>query len=617
MIKFSLKTSVALTLAACSLTAFAQNTTQNTPQNVVQNAPKNDVANEVKNDVNQRRAALNTLLKQQWEDNLQRNPEFASMLGDKRYNDKVSEFSQEEIESSLAATKQFLQKFEALDVSGLSEHERVNRELMISQLRSELDGARFTPWEMPVLQNRGIHIEYPQLTSIMSFDSVKDYEDYIARLQQLPRLFDQTMVQMQKGLKNGLMPPKFLLEKVGPQCDRIASAKAEESPYSEPLKKFPASISAEDKARLTTALIAVINDKVVPAYKKLSQYVKNDYAPKGRSEVGIWALPDGEARYSYRVQQATTTKMTPEEIHQLGLQEVTRIEAEMQALAVKQGYKTWKEMDSAYKNKPELFPKSRQDIVDLYVKYTNEMYPKLSQLFGRLPKAKVEVKQTEEFREKAASAAHYQHAAADGSRPAYISVNTGEFAKRSTIPMESTALHEGVPGHHLQISIAQELPALPEFRKHGGYTAFIEGWGLYAESLGRDLGAYQQPYSYYGHLQAEMMRAIRLSVDTGLHYKKWSRQQVVDYFHAHSGIDEIQVQSETDRYIAQPAQALGYKVGQLKIAQLRSYAKQQLGPRFDIRGFHDVVLGSGAVPLDTLERQVQAWVNLQKTVALN
>lgn len=595
VIKLVLKTSFVLTLAA----AFGANSVAFAAG------------------LSERRAALKNLISQHWEERLANIPELASMHGDKRYNDKVSDFSQEGIDADIRRSNEYLKKFLALDVTGLSEQERLNRDLMVNRLQREVDGARFKDWLMPLSQNSGVHIQYPQLAGVLSFSTVKDYEDYIARLQQLPRLFDQTIVQMQKGVKEGLMPPKILLDKIGGQCDKIAGAPLELSPYALPLKKFPANFSDADKARLTAALHAAITQKVVPAYQKLSNYVKNDYAPKGRTEVGIWALPDGPARYSFNAKNVTTTDMTPEQIHQLGLKEVARIAGEMQALAVKQGYKTWKEMDSAYKTNPDLFPKSRQEIVDLYVKYTNETYPKLSQLFGRLPKAKVEIKAIEEFREKNASGAQYQHPAADGSRPGIVSVNTGEFAQRSKIPMESIALHEGVPGHHMQIAIAQELPNLPEFRKHGGYTAYVEGWGLYAESLGRELGAYQQPYSYYGHLQAEMMRAIRLVVDTGLHYKKWSRQDVVDYFHANSGIDEVQVQSETDRYIAWPGQALGYKVGQLKIMELRAFAKEQLGSQFDIRQFHDVVLGSGSLPLDTLEKQVKNWVATQKTLAAN
>lgn len=588
---------MALIFSASSMLAYAQDVTQSA-------AP----------DLATRRATLDNLIQQHWDDQMRANPEMASCLGDKRFNDKVTDFSSTEIARQNDVKRAFLAKFEALDVSGLSEQEKLNRDLMVWQLRLDVDGLRFKEWEMPVVQNNGLHIFIPSFVAMYRFDSVKDYEDYIARLNQMPGLFDQLIMQMQNGMRDGLMPPKFLLEKVYVQCNDIAQKPIDKSPFASPLKKMPASFSAEDKARLSAALIAAINGKVNPAYIKLAMFVKNDYAPKGRSDVGYWALPDGAAYYGYLVKSSITTDMKPEQIHQLGLTEVARIEAQMLQLAHKLGFADLKALNASNLANPALFPKSRQEIVDAYLKYAEQMLPKLPQLFGRLPKAKMEIRQTEDFREDTAPAAGYVLPSPDG-RPGIVNVNTSNFAKRSILPIESTALHEGLPGHHLQLAIAQELPAMPEFRKFATYTAFVEGWALYAESLGSEVGNYQNPYSYYGHLQQEMIRAIRLVVDTGLHYKKWSRQQVIDYFHAHSDIDEAEIRSEADRYIATPGQALGYKIGQLKFAQLRADAKQELGARFDIRGFHDVVLGSGAVPLDILDRLVKEWIGKKKEKA--
>jgi uncharacterized protein (DUF885 family) len=559
-----------------------------------------------------RRKALDSLLKEQWEYTLRTNPEMASMIGDKRYNDQLSDFSQASIEADIKAGAAFLKRFEAIDSSGFPVQEQLNKDLMVRSLRQDAERARFKEWEMPVLQNSGIQIDAPQMAAGFAFDTVKDYEDYIARLHQLPRVFKQTMIQMRNGMRDHLMPPKFLIPEIGNQSDRIAAYAPAASPFAEPLGRFPAAFSEADKARLSKALLAAIERDVVPAYKTFSAFVKTDYVARGRKEVGLWSLPDGAARYSFRAKSSTTTALTPEQIHQLGQAEVKRIEGLMLGVANKLGFADLAQFNASLLVNPSVHPKSRQEIVDLYTKYTDQMYGKLPELFNLLPKGKLKVVPIEEFREKGAPGAEYNQGTPDGSRLGRVMVNTGDFANRMTIDIETTALHEGVPGHHMQIAIAQELQELPPFRQQGNYTAYAEGWALYSERLGEELGFFGDPYSYYGHLQDEMLRAIRLVVDTGLHYKKWSRQQVVDYFHAHSGIDEVAVQSETDRYIVWPGQALGYKIGQLKIIELRAYAKEQLGSKFDIRSFHDQVLGAGALPMDVLETRVKNWVAAQK-----
>ncbi len=447
---------------------------------------------------------------------------------------------------------------------------------------------------------------------MIPFETVKDYEDYIARLNQLPVAFAQTIDLMKHGVKDGLMPPRILLEKVAKQSGGLAQTKPEESPFLQPAGKFPKEFSEKDKARLREGMLAAIRDRVTPAYVAFTKYVTDEYAPHGRAEPGLWALPDGDARYAFAVKQVTTTGLTPAQIHQTGLEEVARDRAQMLKIAQKMGFADLKSFDASIKKNPALHPKTRQEMIDLYRKYTDAMWLKLPQLFGRLPKAKVEVMQVESYREKEASGAQYEMGTPDGKRPGHIKVNTSDIENRTTLDVETTAYHEGVPGHHLQISVAQELPALPPFRQHAFYIAYIEGWALYSERMGEEVGFYQDPYSMYGHLQDDLLRAIRLVVDTGFHSLHWSRQQVVDYFHDNSGIDEPNVQSETDRYMAWPAQALGYKIGQLKLLELRERAKKELGDKFDIRGFHDEALSGGAMPLDVLDARMAAWTAAQK-----
>lgn len=564
------------------------------------------------NDLETRRKQLNDLLADQWEYTLRTSPEFASILGDKRYNDKLSDNSEEAIQAELKAAADYLQKFEAIDVTGFPVQEQINKQLMVRDLREQLDNAKFTNWRMPVNQFNGIHLFLPQLPSLLSFTNAKDYEDYIARLNQFPRVFDEHIIQMRKGMAAGLMQPRMLLEKVVGQAEKVSAQKGAESPFAAPLKKFPENMPQEERARLRARLLGAIEASVTPSYARFILFVRDEYAPKGRTEPGVWSLPDGAARYAAAVKSRTTTNRAPEDIHQLGLREVARIEGEMLKIAKKLGFKDLKSFNKSISEEPKLHGQSREHILSIYQKHTDAMYKKLPQLFGRLPKAKVIITSVEEFREKEASGASYIQGAADGSRPGKVMVNTGDFKSRKIIDMESTAYHEAVPGHHMQIAIAQELPELPQFRRQGNYTAFAEGWALYSERLGKEVGFYQDPYFDYGRLQDEMLRAIRLVVDTGFHHKKWTRQQVVDYFHDHSGIDEPTVQSETDRYMAWPAQALAYKLGQLKILELRERAQKELGKKFDIRTFHDEVLGAGALPLDVLETRINAWIAAQK-----
>jgi uncharacterized protein (DUF885 family) len=517
-------------------------------------------------DVDARRKQLNDLITEYWEYSLKQSPVFASIIGDKRYNDQLGSDSEKAILEDQAQKKAFLKRFEAIDTTGFATQDKLNRELEVRDLRNDIEEIDLKLWEMPVSQVSGIHIQAPQLVSILSFETVKDYEDYIARLA------------------------------------------PEQTPFAQPFDKFPANFSDADKTRLKAAGIAAIRDQVLPAYAKFAKFVKDDYAPNGRTEIGIWSLPNGDAIYAFMVKRSTTTDKTPEQIHQIGLQQVAMIEDQELQIAKSLGFKDLKTFEAAVKASPKLFAASREQILDLYRGYIAQMEPELPKLFNRLPKAKCIVMPVESFREKDASGASYVPGTPDGSRPGHIMVNTSDPEKRTTVDMESTAYHEGIPGHHMQLSIAQEMPDLPPFRQHGFYGAFIEGWALYSEQLGKEVGFYKDPYNDYGRLEDQQLRAIRLVVDTGIHYKHWTRDQVVQYFHDHSAIDEPNVQSETNRYISWPGQALSYKMGQLKILELRAHAQQELGSKFDIREFHDQVIDSGALPLDVLDQQINDWI---------
>jgi uncharacterized protein (DUF885 family) len=558
-----------------------------------------------------RRKQLDALIAEQWEYAMKQAPEFASILGDRRYNDQWTDASPEAFAADLVATKQFLDRFDAIDTTGFPEQEVLNEQLMARGLRIKLEGAKFERWLMPVDQFFGFHLQFPQLVAQLPFATVKDYDDYIVRLTKVPTVFDQNRALMKLGLAKQLMPPRFLLEQCIGQAQGLAKPAGEHSPFALPLTRFPATVSKADQARIRKAVLAAIHDQVEPTYASFARYLRDEYVPHGRTEVGLWSLPDGVARYAFQAKENTTTDLTTDQIHQIGLDEVTRIEGEQAAIGKRLGFADFAAFKQHVRTNRKLYATSRDDILARYRKYTDQMYTKLPELFGRLPQGRMKIESVEPFREKESAGADYTQGAKDGSRPGMVHVNTYEPTKRLTIDMESTAYHEGVPGHHMQIAIQQELGELPPFRQQGGYTAYQEGWALYAERLGKEVGFYQDPYNDYGRLQDEMLRAIRLVVDTGLHAKHWSRDQVVQFFHDHSTIDEPSVQAETNRYIAIPGQALGYKIGQLTISRLREKARTALGKSFDIRGFHDEVLGAGALPLDVLERRIDAWIARQ------
>ncbi|HGP3430066.1 TPA: DUF885 family protein, partial [Acinetobacter baumannii] len=566
-------------------------------------------------DVSIRVKALNQLLQEQWEYTLKNSPETATVLGDLRYNNRWTEISKTQIEKDKKTTQNFLKRFEAIDSTGFSTTDQLNKDLMIYQLKETLKNYDLKLYEMPFNQMWGLHLQFPGFISSIPFDNAKQYQDYISRLKQITLILDQGIQLAKQGQKDGLMPPKYLIEKVAKQIDSIATPTGKDSVFASPLKQFPKNILKAEQERLSREILQAIDQNVRPAYQKLGAFIQKDYLPYGRQHEGIWSLPNGDELYRFYVENNTTTSESPETIHQLGLKEVARIEAEMLKIAKAQGFNDLKSFQQSLKTNPAVFPKSREEILEIYRGYIAQMQPELPKLFGLLSKNKVEVLPVEQYREKEAAGAEYHQGTPDGSRPGQVYVNTGDFSERSKISMEATAYHEAIPGHHMQIDIAQNLPNLPMFRKQPNHTAYIEGWALYAEQLGKDVGFYKDPLSDYGRLSSELFRACRLVVDTGVHYKKWTRQQMIDFMREHSALDEPDIQAEADRYIAIPAQALAYKMGQLKILELRELAKHELGDRFDIKAFHDMVLNAGTLPLNILDARIKNWIKEQKAAA--
>jgi len=560
------------------------------------------------NPVAERLAAQNTLFEEQYESDLRNFPERATVFGDYRYNDRLADYSLDAIIKRHKTDVAFLTRLQAIPTAGFSEQDQLSHDVLVRVLQQRIADFELKEYEMPINQQNGIHTSLADLPLAVPFDSVKHYEDYISRLHQIPRVLTQTTGVLRAGMKDKLMPVRFLLEKLLVQCQGIIDA----DPFLLPTKKYPAQVSLKDQERLTHQIIESVNTYVIPAYKSFAAFLRTEYAPQGRSTLAVTSLPDGEKRYQNDIYGRTTTRMTPEEIHQLGLREVDRIESEMTVIAKQEGFVDLASFQASLKTDPKYIPTSADQILDDFRHYIGEMEPKLPQLFTLLPNSPVTVEAIPAF--EAAAATHYMVGTPDRKRPGRVVVATSNFAERSLIDDEAIAYHEGVPGHHTQLSVQARLMGLPKFRLHNlGFNAYTEGWGLYAEQLGKDVGFYQDPVSDYGRLSSELFRAVRLVVDTGIHSKGWTRDQVVEFFRKSGAVDEPTIQSETDRYIAWPAQALSYKLGQLKFRELRDRAQSELGPKFDIRTFHDEMLDGGALPLDLLDVRTDKWVTQQKS----
>jgi uncharacterized protein (DUF885 family) len=549
-------------------------------------------------------AKQNALFEEFYQTELKNSPERATAYGDYRYNSQLGQYSLAEIARQHAEADDFLARLKAIPTDGMSDKDLLSHRILEKQLEREDVNYALKNYEMPVNQQNGVHTRLADLPNAVPFDSVPHYQDYVSRLRQIPRVLEQTTEVMKQGEKDGLMPPKFILEKLAGQCDGVIAA----NPFLQPTKKFPTEFSEQDKKRLTDEITKAVNDNVFPAYKKFAEFLRTEYAPKGRTELSVESLADGKRRYAEAVKTMTTMNIMPAEVHEIGLKEVARVTDEMTKLAQDNGYKDLPSFREAINKDPKWKPTKEQQILDDYKKYIHQMEPKLPELFGLLPKSPVTVEPIPDFAKAAAT--HYVQGTPDGKRPGRVVVAVSNPTKRSLIDDEAVAYHEGVPGHHMQISIAQTLQGLPKFRLHGFYSAYGEGWALYSEELGKEIGFYKDPVSDYGRLNSEMLRAVRLVVDTGIHDKNWSREKVIDYMHAND-INDAVAQTEADRYIAWPGQALAYKMGQLSILKLRDEAKAQLGNRFDIKAFHDEILNGGAMPLDLLQERVEAWIKEQ------
>jgi uncharacterized protein (DUF885 family) len=555
--------------------------------------------------VDNRLATQNALFEEVYQTDLKNSPERATAVGDYRYNDQLSDRSLAGIARRHSSDTAFLGRLKAIPTVGFPEQDTLSHDLLVRVLQQRLDDYDLKEYEMPVDQMNGVHTGLADLPLGMPFDSVKHYEDYIARLHQIPRVLTQTTEVLRAGMKDNLMPVRFLLEKVPGQCTGIIDA----DPFLIPTKKFPASISAEDQKRLTAEITEAINTDVIPAYRSFATFVAQDYAPHGRTTLTVTSLPNGAKRYQNDIRGRTTTDLTPDQIHTLGLNEIARITAEMTVVAHKAGFADLAAFRASINSNPKWTPTSAEQILDDYRHYIGEMQPKLVDLFTFIPGTPVTVEAIPAF--QAADSTHYQSGTPDGKRPGRVVVATSDFAHRTLVLDEAVAYHEGIPGHHMQISVQQQLKGLPQFRLHTGFSAYTEGWALYAEQLGKEVGFYQDPISDYGRLNSELFRAVRLVVDTGIHAKGWSRDQVVDFMRKND-VNEPLIQSETDRYIAWPAQACSYKLGELKILELRERAKKELGSKFDIRTFHDEILSGGSLPLDMLDQRTTQWIAVQK-----
>jgi uncharacterized protein (DUF885 family) len=554
-----------------------------------------------------RLAAQNALFEEQYQSDLSLHPERATAYGDYRYNDRLADYSLAAIETQHSIDEGFLTRLQAIPTDGFAEQDRLSHEVMQRALQRRNEDYAFKEFEMPVNQMDGPHQRLADLPLATPMDSVKHYEDYIARLHQIPRVLTQTEEVLRAGIDDKLMPVRFLLEKVPAQCEGIIAA----DPFLRPTKKYPADISPQDQQRLTREITEAVDNEVLPAYREFENFIATQYAPRGRTTLAVTSLPGAEKRYLNDIRGRTTVEnLSPDQIHQIGLREIDRIQADLLVIAKREGYADLASFRESLKVNPKYKPTSADQILEDFRKYIAQMQPKLPELFTFIPGAPVTVEAIPDF--QAASATHYQTGTPDGKRPGRVVVATSKFAERSLVDDEAIAYHEGIPGHHMQLSVAQQLTDLPKFRQHTGNSGYIEGWALYAEQLGKEVGFYQDPVSDYGRLSSELFRAVRLAVDTGIHSQGWTRDQVVDFFRKTGAVDEPTIQSETNRYIAWPAQALSYKLGQLKFRELRDRAQTELGPKFDIRLFHDQMLNGGVLPLDLLEARTMSWIQAQK-----
>ncbi|MDH5620597.1 MAG: DUF885 domain-containing protein [Gammaproteobacteria bacterium] len=560
--------------------------------------------------------ALHALFDEHFERDLEMNPLNATFIGDYRYNDRMANTnSPEYIAAAKAMDEEFLARLLEIDREQLNYQDQLSYDLFKLNREQSLEGNQF-PFELqPINQFYSMTNFFVQLgsgTSAHPFKTVKDYEDFLSRADQFSINIDQVITNMKEGVKQGVTQPRILMEKLVPQIDAHILDDVTLSDFYKPVQNMPEDFSAEDRARLTAAYADKISNTIIPAYQRISNFLGDEYIAAARETVGLYAQPNGEAWYAYMVRLRTTTDMSPEEIHQIGLNEVARIHKEMQGVMDEVGFDgTLQEFFEFVNTDDQFFYDDAEELIQGYRDMSGHIAELTKKLFDIMPKTGFEVRRVEPFREASSSSGSYQAGTPDGSRPGIFYANAYDIKSRGKWAMESLFLHEAIPGHHFQIMLQRENESLPGFRRFGGFTAFSEGWGLYAESLGKELGVYTDPYQYFGALNAELWRSVRLVVDTGLHAKQWTRQDVLDYMVANAARPEAQAISEAERFMAIPGQALAYKVGQLKIREIRSKAEAALGDKFDIRDFHTQVLKDGAMPLSMLEAKIDRWVQSQ------
>jgi uncharacterized protein (DUF885 family) len=554
-------------------------------------------------------ARLHALFDAQWERDLRDNPLAATYLGDPRHNDRWPDLSRANLDRIAAADRQVLVDLAAIPRDRLPPAEQLNHDLFRKEYENRVALQRFHPEYYAISPSQGGPQTLNELPEQIDFSTVAAYEAWLKRLEALPAYLDQVAALLREGAAQGRTQPRVLMDRVVPQLQMHAVATAEQSPFYAKFRRYPDSIPAADGERLTARARDVIDARVLPAYRRFDAFFREEYLPKTRTTVGIWDTPDGAAYYANRAAYFTTTDLTPAQMHELGLEEVARIQAEMQKVMDEVGFEgTRQQFFAKLRTDPQFYYASPDELFRAYVIAAKQIEPELPKLFGRLYRTPFGVRAVPATSAPNTTTAYYQGPSMDGTRAGYYYVNLYRPEVRPKYEIEVLTVHESVPGHHLQIALAQEQGELPKFRRFGGHTAYIEGWALYSERLGYDLGLYEDPYSRFGQLTYDMWRAVRLVVDTGLHAKQWTRQQAIDYFKDNAAKTEADIVNEIDRYIGWPGQALAYKIGQLKILELRAKAERELGPKFDVRSFHDTVLETGAVPLDVLERNVDAWI---------